>query len=82
MTSRNVYVPVATPFGVDFTMSSLRSDIYFNDSYYYGVVIHRQHLDVCFVNRVMLQQFPLSYGKVGSKQLIRSDCFYNVSFAG
>lgn len=64
MTSRNVYAPVVTPLGVDFTMPSLRSDIYFNGSHYYGVIVHRQHLDVCFVNRVELQQFPLSHGKV------------------
>lgn len=64
MTSQNVYAPVITPFGVDFTLPSLRSDIYFNRSYYYGIILHRSHLDVCYVNRVILEGFPLSHGKV------------------
>lgn len=67
MTSQNVYAPVIAPFGVDYSIASLRNDVYFNGTYYYGVVIHRQHLDVCYVNRVMLQQFKLSHGKVNEK---------------
>lgn len=70
MTSQTAYAPVIAPFGVDFTLASLRSDVYFNGTYFYGAVVHRQHLDVCYVNRVTLQQFPLSHGKVNILRLL------------
>lgn len=67
VTSQTAYAPVIATFGVDFTLPSLRSDIYFNGTYYYGATIHRHNLDVCYLNKITLQQFPLSHGKVWIK---------------
>lgn len=59
------YSPVTTDFGVDFTLPSLRTGLAIDEKNYIGVVLQRQHLDLCFADRILLQQFPLSDGKVG-----------------
>lgn len=69
-TSHRAYAPVLAPLAVDFSLSSLRTDIYFDGSYYYGLIIHRQLLDVCFADKILLQQFPLSHGKVNILKLL------------
>ncbi|KAB0803931.1 hypothetical protein PPYR_00901 [Photinus pyralis] len=64
------YLPVTHDFGVDFTVPSLRTGIEVNGKEYVGVIVQRQHLDVCFSDRVLLQQFPLSHGTVNLKSLL------------
>lgn len=62
--SMPAYSPVTTDFGVDFTLPILRTGLRVDGRDYVGMVLHRQHLDVCFSDRVLLKQFPLSHGSV------------------
>lgn len=65
MISERSYSPTTDDFGVDFTVPILRTAVVANtydDNI--GLIIHRQQLDTCFADKMMLQQFPLSHGTV------------------
>ncbi|KAF2897124.1 hypothetical protein ILUMI_09045 [Ignelater luminosus] len=64
------YSPVTTDFGVDFTLPSLRTGLTIDEKNYIGVVLQRQHLDLCFADRILLQQFPLSDGKINISAIL------------
>lgn len=64
--SRGAFTSVEQEFGVDFSMSMLRTNVIVKGKRHIGMVLHRQFLDVCFSDRVLLQQFPLSQGTVSS----------------
>lgn len=72
-TSRGVYTSVDQDFGVDISMPSLRPVI-MKGKEKTGIVIHRQFVDICFSDRILLEQFPLSDGTV-SFEIIISDVF-------
>ncbi|XP_044745943.1 alpha-mannosidase 2 [Coccinella septempunctata] len=58
------YIPTEIEMGIDFSVPALRTNVYFKGKEYLGLILHRQYLDVCFSDRVLLQQFPLSDGSV------------------
>lgn len=64
VTSQHGYTPMSTDFGVDFSLSSLKTGVTLHNKDYIGLVINRQFLDVCFTDAVQLKQFPLSHGTV------------------
>lgn len=65
-----VYTPVFNDLGVDFTVPSLRAGVLINGKEYIGAIFQRQHLDVCFSDRILLQQFPLSHGTVNIRSIL------------
>lgn len=62
--SKGAFVGVDQEFGVDFSMPMLKTNVFVKGKSHIGMVVHRQFLDVCFADRLMLQQFPLSHGFV------------------
>ncbi|KAL3288965.1 hypothetical protein HHI36_003408 [Cryptolaemus montrouzieri] len=56
--------------GVDISLPSFRSTVYFKGKEYMGLILHRQYLDVCFSDRVLLKQFPLSHGSINMALLL------------
>lgn len=59
------YSAVTDDLGVDFSMPILQTKIVarnYDDNI--GMVLHRQLVDVCFSDKSLLQQFPLSHGTV------------------
>ncbi|KAF5280266.1 hypothetical protein FQR65_LT03074 [Abscondita terminalis] len=65
-----LYSPVTYDLGVDFTIPSLRADVSINGREYIGITVQRQYLDVCFSDRILLEQFPLSHGSVKIKSIL------------
>ncbi|KAF5292288.1 hypothetical protein FQA39_LY03322 [Lamprigera yunnana] len=65
-----VYSSADKDLGIDFTIPSLRTDVLINGKKYTGIILHRQHLDVCFSDRILLQRFPLSHGTVNIKSFL------------
>lgn len=63
-TTMGSYVPTESEPGVDFSFPIFRTNVYFKGKEYLGLTIHRQYLDVCFSDRVLLKQFPLSDGSI------------------
>lgn len=57
-------------FGVDFSMPVLKTNVRINGGNYFGVVVYRQFLDVCFADKDLLLQFPLSEGSVSLTTLV------------
>lgn len=62
--SKGAYTSVEHDFGVDFSMDMLKTNVFVKGKSHIGMILHRQFLDVCFSDRVLLQQFPLSQGTV------------------
>ncbi|KAJ8963436.1 hypothetical protein NQ318_018916 [Aromia moschata] len=62
--SNGAYTAVEQEFGVDFALPTLRLNVYVKGRSHTGFVIYRQFVDVCYADRVLLQQFPLSEGTV------------------
>lgn len=80
MTSQTAYIPSSEDFGVDFTVPILRTGVFVAGKHYIGLVMHRQFLDVCFTDRVLLQQFPLSHGAVSFLFNIITFCINSILF--
>ncbi|XP_017776581.1 PREDICTED: alpha-mannosidase 2 [Nicrophorus vespilloides] len=64
VTSQTGYTPITTEFGVDMGLSSLKTGVILDNKEYLGMILHRKYLDICFSDRVLLKQFPLSDGTV------------------
>lgn len=62
--SKGAFASEEQDFGVDFSMPMLKTNVFVKGKHYIGMILHRQFLDVCFSDRVLLQQFPLSQGSV------------------
>ncbi|KAJ8936612.1 hypothetical protein NQ314_012227 [Rhamnusium bicolor] len=71
--SNGAYSSVDQEFGVDFSLATFKTNVYIKGSYHVGVVVHRQFLDICFSDRVLLRQFPLSHGTVNITGLLPID---------
>lgn len=63
------YVSVVRELGVDISIPILRPSVFVNEKEHVGLVVHRMFLDVCYADRVLLEQFPLSHGEVRDTQL-------------
>lgn len=65
-TSASAYSPVSVDFGVDYTLPIFKTGVVVQSKEYVGLVLHRHHLDVCYTDRVLIQQFPMSRGSVSN----------------
>lgn len=63
-----VYAP-SFQLGVDMSMPIFKTNVFMKQSYHTGLVLHRQFLDTCFMDKVLIKQFPLSDGKVNLRSL-------------
>ncbi|KAG5876746.1 hypothetical protein JTB14_033078 [Gonioctena quinquepunctata] len=61
---------VEREIGIDFSLPTLRTNIFIKERTYIGLIIHRQFLDVCFSNKHLLQRFRMSDGSVNISDLI------------
>lgn len=66
------YIPTEAEAGVDFSFPIFRTNVYFKGKEYLGLTLHRQYLDVCYSDRVLLKQFPLSDGSVSIYSIIKN----------
>lgn len=82
MTSQPAYTSVVLDLGVDFTLPILRTGVSVSGKDHIGMVVHRQFLDVCFTDRVLLQQFPLSHGTVSDLTYLSVECVFYYCFSG
>ncbi|XP_060536226.1 alpha-mannosidase 2-like [Cylas formicarius] len=64
----SVYAP-DYQLGVDISIPVIRTDVFIKGKFHTGLVLHRQFLDTCFMDKVLAQQFPLSNGRVNLKSL-------------
>lgn len=68
MLSERGYTAITTDIGVDISVPFMQTGIMVNQrENNIGMVVQRQHLDTCYSDRILLQQFPLSYGTVSIK---------------
>lgn len=58
--------------GVDYALVSLRTGILVQGKEYVGAVLHRAYVDMCYVDRVMVRQFPISDGSVNLTEILPS----------
>ncbi|CAG9830162.1 unnamed protein product [Diabrotica balteata] len=79
--SKSYYVPMED-FGVDYAMPLLKSNVTTpRGNSDIGIVLHRQFLDLCFGDRELLEQFPLSDGRVSIDGLVPAGRLKNISQA-
>jgi alpha-mannosidase II len=71
--SQHSYLSVESEFGVDFMLPTLRTGVTLKGRDHVGFVLHRQFVDVCFSDRVLLKQFPLSQGTVNVSSLLTTE---------
>ncbi|XP_030764706.1 alpha-mannosidase 2 isoform X1 [Sitophilus oryzae] len=55
--------------GVDLSIPTFKTNLFIKEAYHTGLVIHRQFLDTCFLDKVLIKQFQLSDGKLNLKAL-------------
>ncbi|XP_050305536.1 alpha-mannosidase 2 [Anthonomus grandis grandis] len=78
-----VYAP-EFQLGVDIIMPTFKTNIFVKGSDHTGLVLHRQFLDTCFSDQVLIKQFPLSNGKVNLRRLFphkKSNTLYKASLS-
>ncbi|XP_066143085.1 alpha-mannosidase 2 [Euwallacea fornicatus] len=63
-----VYAPEFN-LGVDISIPTFKTNVFIKAAYHTGLVLGRQYLDTCFLDKVLVKQFPLSEGKVNLRQL-------------
>ncbi|XP_056633702.1 alpha-mannosidase 2 [Diorhabda sublineata] len=57
-------------FGIDYSMPVIKSNVRFGDRNYFGIVVFRRYLDVCFDDEDILRRFRLSDGSVSLEKLV------------
>ncbi|KAL1514294.1 hypothetical protein ABEB36_003573 [Hypothenemus hampei] len=55
--------------GLDMSIPTFKTNIFIEESHHTGLVVHRQFLDLCFLDETLMKQFPLSHGKVNLRLL-------------
>lgn len=55
--------------GVDLLIPTFKTNVLVKGIFHTGLVLHRQFLDTCFLDEVLIKEFPLSEGKVRIYQL-------------
>lgn len=63
-TSDKFHIPAHSDMGVDYSLPVLRSGVTLKNKGYFGLVIHRKYLDLCYADTALLTRFPLSNGGV------------------
>lgn len=61
----DVYAP-EFQMGVDLAIVTFKTNVFIKGAYKTGLVLHRNYLDTCFSDNVLVKQFPLSDGKVST----------------
>ncbi|GLV43581.1 alpha-Mannosidase class II a, partial [Carabus blaptoides fortunei] len=71
MLSERGYTAITTDIGVDVSVPFMQTGIMVNQrENNIGLVVQRQQLDTCYSDRILLQQFPLSYGTIKIGELL------------
>lgn len=68
--SHSSYSHTSAEFGIDYVLAALKTGIFVKNKEYVGMILHRKHLDTCFMDQKSLEQFPLSHGTVNIKNIL------------
>lgn len=80
MSSQPGYTPVSKDIGVDISVPSLKTNVLVDNREYLAAIFHRKHLDLCFTDKVLLQQFPLSDGSVSIFRVSQFSNIFHLTF--